>query len=88
MLVRVSKVLERRCVKARWLTFKDYSLKAQTQPIPTSSKSGKNARRSAWMTKTHTQKESIPKVEAETGNLADTVRARRDEVTKAKPSYN
>ena len=36
------------------------------------------------MTKTHTQKGSIQKVEAWTGNLGDTVRACRDEVKKAK----
>ncbi|KAJ7407514.1 hypothetical protein BTVI_63030 [Pitangus sulphuratus] len=43
--------LEGRGAQEIWLIFKDHLLQAQKPYIPTKRKSGKNTRRSAWMTK-------------------------------------
>ncbi|KAK4807033.1 hypothetical protein QYF61_000362 [Mycteria americana] len=43
------KALEGRGAQECWLTFKDHFLQAQEWSFPTSRKSGKNARRPAWM---------------------------------------
>ncbi|KGL94878.1 hypothetical protein N301_02103, partial [Charadrius vociferus] len=45
------KGLEGRGAQENWLIFKDHLLQAQEQCIPTKRKSGKNARRPAWMNK-------------------------------------
>ncbi|GAB0204729.1 hypothetical protein GRJ2_002938500 [Grus japonensis] len=45
------KALEGRGAQESWLVFKDHLLLPQEQCIPTKRKSGKNARRSAWMNK-------------------------------------
>ena len=43
--------LEGRGAQESWLIFKDHLLQAQESPIPMRRKSGKNARRPAWMNK-------------------------------------
>ncbi|KGL87978.1 hypothetical protein N301_00234, partial [Charadrius vociferus] len=45
------KALERRLAWESWLIFKDHLFQAQEQCIPIKRKSGKNARRPAWMNK-------------------------------------
>ncbi|KFV97213.1 hypothetical protein N327_03267, partial [Fulmarus glacialis] len=45
------KALEGRGAQESWLIFKDHLLQAQERCIPTKRKSGKNARRPAWMNK-------------------------------------
>ena len=45
------KTLEGRGAQESWLIFKDLLFQAQEQYIPTKRKSGKNARRPAWMNK-------------------------------------
>jgi len=45
------KVLEGRGAQESWLMLKDHLLQAQEQCIPTKGKSGKSARRPAWMNK-------------------------------------
>ncbi|KFO10373.1 hypothetical protein N312_10965, partial [Balearica regulorum gibbericeps] len=45
------KALEGRGAQESWLVFKDYLPQAQEQCIPTKRKSGKNARRPAWVNK-------------------------------------
>ena len=45
------KALEERGGQESWLIFKDYLLQAQESSIPMNKKSGKNAKRPAWMNK-------------------------------------
>jgi len=45
------KALERRGAQKRWLIFKDHFLQTQDQCVPRKRKSGRNARRPAWMNK-------------------------------------
>ncbi|KAK4830740.1 hypothetical protein QYF61_013190 [Mycteria americana] len=49
--VQWDKALEGRGAQENWLIFKDHRLQAQEQCIPTKRKSGKKARRPAWMNK-------------------------------------
>ena len=44
-------VLEGKAAQECWLVFKDHLLQTQEQCIPTKRKSGKNAKRPAWMNK-------------------------------------
>ncbi|GAB0210078.1 mitochondrial enolase superfamily member 1 [Grus japonensis] len=86
------KTLEGRGAQDSWLIFKGHLLQAQEQCIPTKRKSGKNARRPAWMNKEHLEKFNHKK-EAyrgwKHGHIAweeyrENVRAARDQVRKAK----
>ncbi|PKU43211.1 tetratricopeptide repeat protein hypothetical protein [Limosa lapponica baueri] len=65
--------LEGREVHESWLILKDHLLQTQERYIPTKTKSGKNARRPAWMNKELLdkliQKKEAYKVEARTGSL-------------------
>ncbi|GAB0187546.1 hypothetical protein GRJ2_001219900 [Grus japonensis] len=66
------KALEGRGAQDSWLVFKDH-LQAQEQCIPAKRKSGKSARRLAWMNnmdgKPQTEKGSLQRVEARAGSL-------------------
>ncbi|KAM9598579.1 uncharacterized protein ACIBXB_004267 [Morphnus guianensis] len=75
-----------------WLIFKDHLLQAQEQCIPAKKKSGKNARRSAWMNKELLDKRKHKKEayrgwkqgQIAWGEYREIVRAARDRVRKAK----
>ncbi|GAB0208082.1 mitochondrial enolase superfamily member 1 [Grus japonensis] len=86
------KALEGRGAQDSWLVFKDHLLQAQERCIPAKRKSGKNARRSAWMNKELLDKVKHKK-EAYRGwkqgqvaweEYRETVRAAREQVRKAK----
>ncbi|KFP38997.1 hypothetical protein N324_03101, partial [Chlamydotis macqueenii] len=86
------KALDRREAQESWLIFKDHLLQAQERCIPTKRKSGKNARRPAWMNK-ELSDQLKNKKEAYRGwkqgqvaweDYREIVRAARDQVTKAK----
>ncbi|KAK4818694.1 hypothetical protein QYF61_017915 [Mycteria americana] len=86
------KALEGSSDQESWLTFKDHLLQAQERCIPTKRKSGKNARRPAWMNKELLDKLKHKKEAyrgCKQGQLAweeyrEIVRAARDQVRKAK----
>ena len=67
------KALEGRGAQESWLIFKDHLIQAQERCIPARRKSGKNARRPAWMNKELLdklkQKRKPTEVEARTGSL-------------------
>ncbi|KFV20372.1 hypothetical protein N340_07678, partial [Tauraco erythrolophus] len=86
------KDLEGRGAQESWLVFKDHLLQAQEQCIPTKRKSGKKARKTAWM-----NKELLDQLECKReafrgwkqGQVAreeyrEIVQATRDQVRKAK----
>ena len=84
--------LEGRGAQESWLIFKDHLLQAQERCIPTKRKSGKNARRPAWMNKELLDKLKHKK-EAYRGwkqgqvaweEYREIVQAARDQVRKAK----
>ncbi|GAB0190272.1 hypothetical protein GRJ2_001492500 [Grus japonensis] len=86
------KALEGRGAQESWLAFKDHLLQAQEQCTPTKRKSGKNARRPAWMNKELLGKFKHKK-EAYRGwkpgqvaweEYGEIVRAARDQIRKAK----
>ncbi|KAM9662778.1 uncharacterized protein ACIBXB_015380 [Morphnus guianensis] len=86
------KALEGRGAQESWLIFKDHLLQVQERCIPTKRKSGKNARRPAWMNKELLDKLKCKK-EAYRGwkqgqvaweEYREIVRAARDQVRKAK----
>ncbi|KFW60998.1 hypothetical protein AS28_04482, partial [Pygoscelis adeliae] len=86
------KALEGRGPQESWLIFRDHLLQAQERCIPTKRKSGKNARRPAWVNKELLDKLQHKK-EAyrgwKQGQVAweehrEIVRAARDQVKKAK----
>ena len=76
MLGRVpeDKTLEGKGAQENWLIFKDHLIQTQEKSIPTVRQSGKNTTRSARLNKELlaelTQKGSIQRVEAETGNVS------------------
>ncbi|KFW77528.1 hypothetical protein N336_11811, partial [Phalacrocorax carbo] len=86
------KALEGRGDQESWLIFKDHLLQAQERYIPTKRKSGKNARRPAWMSKELLEKLKHKKEayrEWKQGQVAwyeyrEIVQAARDQVRKAK----
>ncbi|KFW71682.1 hypothetical protein AS28_14104, partial [Pygoscelis adeliae] len=86
------KALEGRGAQESWVLFKDHLLQPQEQCVPTKRKSGKNARRPAWMNKELLDKLKHKK-EAYRGwkqgqvaweEYREIVRAARDQVRKAK----
>ncbi|KFW65086.1 hypothetical protein AS28_14346, partial [Pygoscelis adeliae] len=86
------KALKGRGTQETWLIFKDHLLQTQEQSTPMSRKSGKNARRPAWMNKELLAKLKHRKEayrrwkqgQVAWGEYREIVRAARDQVRKAK----